>query len=563
MKKMWIIFILIFVIFLIALVGMSYSTESTFRAEPLEQQKERDPYKLFVYEIDTTPEKTRAFALEQYKTCPPLRPERFRRRVKILWGVDIRDYPENAIVDFGNPTFSVSLKYQIFFITGEIWITNGPPSLPRGTAHYYSMYRQYAYMNDTTVYEDIEREVEEMHKFVQKKDFRLRDYSSQIYDAYDLFPQLYTGMMSIQPAFIEYTDKHSKNISVFHPHIMVDGFDIPHRVSDIKRDLVTLFVNEQFRKGRTFPSGIPYEKGTLFLGFNLDELKRIKNMDIPTLAAPSYHALSEKSEKHHHNPWRSYYRERSVAAYLSFMLQFQEKDINKSTIMFMSGQLDNTGYVQERNYKTVREAILANDYCGYTVLREFCENPEREMPTLEKVGTSFKGIIKGEKTLLYLEPFPDSYDIDAVYPHETFKAYEMGHDDYYFVEVEKPVESPVAGPDGYAMILDRTEMVYGYLKKSEVREYTDADTLQQTAVSGKGKRGVINDPDGYVNIRKEMNAQSKVLGKIVKKEIFNYWEVPGSNWCVVKTQEGIFGFVYKDRIKEKLNTGGWVILDDD
>jgi hypothetical protein len=48
----------------------------------------------------------------------------------------------------------------------------------------------------------------------------------------------------------------------------------------------------------------------------------------------------------------------------------------------------------------------------------------------------------------------------------------MGYDDYYLVEVVKPVESPVAGPDGYAMILDRTETIWGYVRKSEVREVT-------------------------------------------------------------------------------------------
>jgi hypothetical protein len=127
----------------------------------------------------------------------------------------------------------------------------------------------------------------------------------------------------------------------------------------------------------------------------------------------------------------------------------------------------------------------------------------------------------------------------------------------------KPVESPIAGPDGFAMILDRTETVYGYMKRQEVRKYIDADTLSQIVSTNKSKPGIINDPDGYVNIRKEMNVQSEILGKIIKKEIFDYWEVPDSNWWVVKTKDGLEGFVHKDRIKEKLETGGWVILDDD
>jgi hypothetical protein len=67
----------------------------------------------------------------------------------------------------------------------------------------------------------------------------------------------------------------------------------------------------------------------------------------------------------------------------------------------------------------------------------------------------------------------------------------------------------------------------------------------------KSKQGIINDPDGYVNIRKEMNAKSPVLGIIVENEIFNYWEVPNSNWWIVETQNGIRGYVYSNRIREK------------
>ena len=48
--------------------------------------------------------------------------------------------------------------------------------------------------------------------------------------------------------------------------------------------------------------------------------------------------------------------------------------------------------------------------------------------------------------------------------------------DYYFIEIEKPVETPVAGEDGYALILDRTETVYGYLKKSDVKQITKEGT---------------------------------------------------------------------------------------
>jgi hypothetical protein len=112
------------------------------------------------------------------------------------------------------------------------------------------------------------------------------------------------------------------------------------------------------------------------------------------------------------------------------------------------------------------------------------------------------------------------------------------------------------------MIMDRTETVYGYLKKTEVRAFMDADILSQPQVldkEDKGKQGIINDPDGYVNIRKEMNAQSEVAGKIVKGEVILYWDVPDSNWCIVQTGSGVCGFVYKNRIREKIDAGKWIL----
>ena len=54
---------------------------------------------------------------------------------------------------------------------------------------------------------------------------------------------------------------------------------------------------------------------------------------------------------------------------------------------------------------------------------------------------------------------------------EIIQLYETGHDSYCFAEIERPVESPVADNSGYA----------------------------------------------------------KILGKILKKEVFDYWEIPGSN----------------------------------
>jgi len=59
--------------------------------------------------------------------------------------------------------------------------------------------------------------------------------------------------------------------------------------------------------------------------------------------------------------------------------------------------------------------------------------------------------------------------------------------------------------------------------------------------------GVINDKDGYVNIRKEPNINSEIVGKITTKEIFSFTPDIEKDWWRVHLGE-ITGFVHKSRI---------------
>ena len=560
MKKMEWILIVSLVVIVITAVLMSYSGPVFVEDKPADKpvkSKKYDFKKLYYTVIDTEVSETRARALEQYKMCPPLRPERFRRRVKMLWGVDIRDYPENALVSFGDFAFYVSLKYQILY-GWKLWITDGPPQTPPGTDRFYSLCRQFIFMNDTALYDAIKDYTKEMADSIIKTDRRFNELRDEVYDAYDVFLALYRTTFGIRPRVIECLDKNYfyANTGKYcpPPTIKDDSYRLPYRVSDIRRDLFLLYITEQVKKGRELVSEEVRTGNGLNLGFPLD---RFNNMYIGEIGTPQDGEFTTY-------PWRNYSKERNLAAFLSFLVHLQQQMVNKTVIMYMSGQMDKQirSSRPDADQEPVRDSIRANNYYGYAVLREFCENPEREMPTLEKVGTSFKATAKIKNALLYLEPFADSYDIDTLRPGETFIAYEMGHDNYYFAETVKPVESPVAGSDGYALILDRTETVYGYVKKAEVKEFTDSDLINQTTNTGKGKPGAVIDPDGFVNIRKTMNAQSEIIGKIVKKEPFDYWEIPGSNWRAVKNKDGVLGFVYKDRIKEKINAGGWVISDE-
>ena len=60
----------------------------------------------------------------------------------------------------------------------------------------------------------------------------------------------------------------------------------------------------------------------------------------------------------------------------------------------------------------------------------------------------------------------------------------------------------------------------------------------------------VNDPDGYVNVRSEKSASSKVVTKITKDQIFLYTPSSKSNWWRVYLKDGgkCVGYVYKDKI---------------
>lgn len=50
---------------------------------------------------DDDPGRTTALADKVFALTPPLRPERLNRRMKILWGIDLNDYPVDELIILG------------------------------------------------------------------------------------------------------------------------------------------------------------------------------------------------------------------------------------------------------------------------------------------------------------------------------------------------------------------------------------------------------------------------------------------------------------------------------
>lgn len=66
--------------------------------------------------------------------------------------------------------------------------------------------------------------------------------------------------------------------------------------------------------------------------------------------------------------------------------------------------------------------------------------------------------------------------------------------------------------------------------------------------SGQSKIGVINDKDGYVNIRVDKSVKSQIISKVFINEFFTYFEDETSNWWLIETEKGDLGYMHRSRV---------------
>ncbi len=60
---------------------------------------------------------------------------------------------------------------------------------------------------------------------------------------------------------------------------------------------------------------------------------------------------------------------------------------------------------------------------------------------------------------------------------------------------------------------------------------------------------IIQDPDGYTNVRNGMSTNSKIIDRLFEGEHYEVFPSSDSNWWVVYTQSNVKGYVHKSRIK--------------
>ena len=70
----------------------------------------------------------------------------------------------------------------------------------------------------------------------------------------------------------------------------------------------------------------------------------------------------------------------------------------------------------------------------------------------------------------------------------------------------------------------------------------------QGFVPDTGHLGVIDDPDGYVNVRSRKDAESPIVAKVKKGERFTFQRNEYDKWCSVKLTSGKTGWMDAQRI---------------
>lgn len=64
----------------------------------------------------------------------------------------------------------------------------------------------------------------------------------------------------------------------------------------------------------------------------------------------------------------------------------------------------------------------------------------------------------------------------------------------------------------------------------------------------EAKIALINDPDGYTNIRNGPGTNFEVIARLYKGEFFRYWPNTTSNWFVIYKFDRLYGYVHNSRI---------------
>ena len=180
------------------------------------------------------------------------------------------------------------------------------------------------------------------------------------------------------------------------------------------------------------------------------------------------------------------------------------------------------------------------DYFGYTLFRQ--------MAKTGKVNNSQIGVPHTATSLstasLRIDPQNSGIVFDSLHSDELFTVYDMGYDDYYLAQCAKPVEEwDKRDGNGYAMCTGRLERVWGYVRKKEVMLHPGNDP---TGIRPFIDWGIVSDADGYVNLR-DKSDPSRIISEIPSGEWVKILSYDMKNY-LIETRDGTQGRIHKSRI---------------
>jgi hypothetical protein len=86
-------------------------------------------------------------------------------------------------------------------------------------------------------------------------------------------------------------------------------------------------------------------------------------------------------------------------------------------------------------------------------------------------------------------------------------------------------------------------------KEEELKSKSDNKQAKSEESIKKKYIAIIQDPDGYTNVRNGMSKNSEIIDRLFEGENYEVFPSSDNNWWLVYTQSNVKGYVHKSRIK--------------
>lgn len=180
------------------------------------------------------------------------------------------------------------------------------------------------------------------------------------------------------------------------------------------------------------------------------------------------------------------------------------------------------------------------NYFGHTFLRNLAKGRDIDN---NKIGVPYtaKAI---RPAPMRIDPYDTGIEFDTLQYHEIFTVYEMGYDNYYLAQCAKPIEEwNKRDNKGFAVCTGRMERVWAYVPKKDVQILPTDDTTIRPFIDW----GVISDADGYVNLRARNNT-SEIIDKIQAGEWVKVLSYDMDYYLIETNDRNKQGRIHKSRV---------------